>query len=86
MLRRRSRDEQREIPHPAPGSQPRLNKRNQCAMISGTHGSADGLENEKQNRADPVELSVHVSEERYRRLFNPGPERSVLTLRNGANQ
>jgi PAS domain S-box-containing protein len=79
MLRRRSRDEQREIPHPAPGSQPRLNKRNQCAMISGTHGSADGLENEKQNRADPVELSVHVSEERYRRLFESAQD-GILIL------
>jgi hypothetical protein len=41
----------------------------QYAMLSGTHGSANGQEKEEQNRPDPADPNLHVSEERYRRLF-----------------
>jgi PAS domain S-box-containing protein len=51
----------------------------QYTTISGTHGSANGQEKEKQNRPDPAEPNVHVSEERYRRLFETAQD-GILIL------
>ncbi len=48
-------------------------------MIGSTHGSSNGQENEEQNRADPVELNVQVSEQRYRRLFETAQD-GILIL------
>ena len=51
----------------------------QYTTISGTHGAANDQEREKQNRADPAEPNVHVSEERYRRLFETAQD-GILIL------
>jgi PAS domain S-box-containing protein len=51
----------------------------QYTTISGTHGSANGQQKEKQNRPDPAEPNVHVSEERYRRLFETAQD-GILIL------
>jgi len=51
----------------------------QYTAISVTHGSANGQEKEKQERADPAEPNVHVSEERYRRLFETAQD-GILIL------
>jgi len=47
-------------------------------MLSGTQGSA-GQECEKQNRAHSAEPNVHVSEQRYRRLFEAAQD-GILIL------
>jgi PAS domain S-box-containing protein len=49
------------------------------AVISGTHGSANGQKHEEQNRADCVTPSVHASEQRYRRLFETAQD-GILIL------
>src|SRR5579859_2945617 len=51
----------------------------QFTAISVTQGSANGQEKEKQKRADAAELNVHVSEERYRRLFETAQD-GILIL------
>jgi PAS domain S-box-containing protein len=48
-------------------------------MIRGTHCSAEGQQSQKQNRADLAEPNVHLSEERYRRLFETAQD-GILIL------